>query len=80
MVALGADDRSVSIWQTKFARPLIVAKEVFERQIMDLSWQVNYLFEVIVSEFLFSGPETDLRYTLLLPMELSQSSTLILMS
>ncbi|KIM52494.1 hypothetical protein SCLCIDRAFT_1223695 [Scleroderma citrinum Foug A] len=38
VVALGADDRSVSIWQTKFARPLIVAKEVFERQIMDLSW------------------------------------------
>ncbi|KAG6899851.1 hypothetical protein C0993_006195 [Termitomyces sp. T159_Od127] len=38
VVALGADDRSVSIWQTKSARPLIVAKEVFERQIMDLSW------------------------------------------
>ncbi|KAF8841980.1 histone transcription regulator 1 [Paxillus ammoniavirescens] len=38
VVALGADDRSVSIWQTKSARPLIVAREVFERQIMDLSW------------------------------------------
>lgn len=38
VVALGADDRSVSIWQTKSARPLIVAKEVFERQIMDLNW------------------------------------------
>ncbi|KAH9977687.1 WD40-repeat-containing domain protein [Lactifluus volemus] len=38
VVALGADDRSVSIWQTKSARPIIVAKEVFERQIMDLSW------------------------------------------
>lgn len=38
VVALGADDRSVSIWQTNSARPLIVAKEVFERQIMDLSW------------------------------------------
>ncbi|KAF9450204.1 WD40 repeat-like protein [Macrolepiota fuliginosa MF-IS2] len=38
VVALGADDRSVSIWQTKSARPLIVAKEVFDRQIMDLSW------------------------------------------
>lgn len=38
VVALGADDRSLSIWQTKSARPLIVAKEVFERQIMDLSW------------------------------------------
>ena len=38
VVALGADDRSVSVWQTKSARPLIVAREVFERQIMDLSW------------------------------------------
>ncbi|KAM6492560.1 histone transcription regulator 1 [Amanita muscaria] len=38
VVALGADDRSISIWQTKSARPLIVAKEVFDRQIMDLSW------------------------------------------
>ena len=38
VVALGADDRSVSVWQTKSARPLIVAKEVFERQILDLSW------------------------------------------
>ncbi|KAG6379734.1 histone transcription regulator 1 [Boletus reticuloceps] len=38
VVALGADDRSISIWQTKTARPLIVAREVFERQIMDLSW------------------------------------------
>ncbi|KAF9069481.1 histone transcription regulator 1 [Rhodocollybia butyracea] len=38
VVALGADDRSISVWQTKSARPLIVAKEVFDRQIMDLSW------------------------------------------
>jgi protein HIRA/HIR1 len=41
VVALGADDRSVSVWQTKSARPLIVAKEVFDRQIMDLSWYVR---------------------------------------
>ncbi|KAI5981011.1 WD40-repeat-containing domain protein [Pisolithus albus] len=38
VVALGADDRSISIWRTKSARPPIVAREVFERQIMDLSW------------------------------------------
>lgn len=42
VVALGGDDRSVSVWQTKSARPLIVAKEVFERQILDLSWWVLY--------------------------------------
>ena len=44
VVALGADDRSISVWQTKCARPLIVAKEVFERQIMDLSWYVSTPF------------------------------------
>lgn len=43
VAALGADDRSVSVWQTKSARPLVVAKEVFERQIMDLSWSSDGL-------------------------------------
>ena len=38
VVALGADDLSISIWQTKSPRPLIVAKDAFERQIFDLSW------------------------------------------
>ncbi len=38
VVALGADDLSVSVWQTKSARPLIAAKEVFERSILDLNW------------------------------------------
>ena len=32
----------MSVWQTKSARPLIVAKEVFDRQIMDLSWCVTF--------------------------------------
>ncbi|KAJ7512540.1 histone transcription regulator 1 [Mycena galericulata] len=49
VVALGADDRSISIWQTKSARPLIVAKEVFERQIMDLSWSWDGLTLYAVS-------------------------------
>ncbi len=38
VVALGADDLSVSVWQTKSARPLIAAKEVLERSILDLNW------------------------------------------
>nr|GAT54809.1 predicted protein [Mycena chlorophos] len=49
VVALGADDCSVSVWQTKSARPLIVAKEVFERQIMDLSWSWDGLTLYAVS-------------------------------
>lgn len=38
VVALGADDRSISVWRTTDARPLVVAKEVFDRQILDLGW------------------------------------------
>ncbi|KAL5498482.1 HIR1 [Sanghuangporus vaninii] len=49
VVALGADDRSISVWQTKSARPIIVAKEVFERQIMDLSWSADGLVLYAVS-------------------------------
>ena len=40
VVALGSDDLTVSVWQTKSARPLIVAKDVFDRGILDLSWFV----------------------------------------
>ncbi|EKM56503.1 uncharacterized protein PHACADRAFT_118264 [Phanerochaete carnosa HHB-10118-sp] len=49
VAALGADDRSVSVWQTKSARPMVVAKEVFERQIMDLSWSSDGLTLYAVS-------------------------------
>ncbi|KAI0777359.1 WD40 repeat-like protein [Trametes elegans] len=49
VVALGADDRAVSVWQTKAPRPLIVAKDVFERQIMDLSWAADGLTLYAVS-------------------------------
>ncbi|KAF8328351.1 WD40-repeat-containing domain protein [Cantharellus anzutake] len=41
VVALGCDDLSISIWQTKSARPLIVAKDAFERPVMDLSWSLD---------------------------------------
>jgi protein HIRA/HIR1 len=44
VVALGADDRSISVWQTKCPRPLIVAKSVFERSIMDLAWYFFHRF------------------------------------
>ncbi|KAL5480249.1 HIR1_1 [Sanghuangporus weigelae] len=47
VVAPGADDRSISIWQMKSTRPIIVAKEVFERQIMDLSWYADGRYECL---------------------------------
>jgi hypothetical protein len=59
VVALGADDRSVSVWQTKSARPLIVAKEVFERQIMDLSWCVLFFLHFTAPDILYAGPGTE---------------------
>ncbi|KAH8817594.1 histone transcription regulator 1 [Flagelloscypha sp. PMI_526] len=65
VVALGADDNSVSIWQTKSARPLIVAKEVFERQILDLSWSWDGLVlyaassDGTIAAFQFDSTEID---------------------
>ena len=41
VVALGADDRSISIWRTIDVRPLVVVKEAFDRQILDLSWSAD---------------------------------------
>ncbi|KAG8800367.1 HIR complex subunit, partial [Serendipita sp. 399] len=41
VVALGADDRSISIWRSTDPRPLVVAKEAFDRQILDLNWSAD---------------------------------------
>jgi protein HIRA/HIR1 len=38
MLALGADDNSISIWKNTRNAPLVVVKDIFERQILDLSW------------------------------------------
>ncbi|EJT99410.1 WD40 repeat-like protein [Dacryopinax primogenitus] len=43
VLALGADDRSVSVWQTNQARPLLVALDVFDRNVLDLSWSFDGL-------------------------------------
>lgn len=38
MVALGSDDRSISIWVNVQKAPTLVVKEVFDGTIFDLSW------------------------------------------
>ncbi|KAL7412023.1 WD40-repeat-containing domain protein [Mrakia frigida] len=38
IVALGSDDRSISIWLNVQKAPLLVVKEVFDGTIFDLSW------------------------------------------
>lgn len=41
VVALGSLDQSVSIWVTGLESPVLVARDVFERQVMDLSWSAD---------------------------------------
>lgn len=36
--ALGSQDQSVSVWQEGRGEPVLVAKDLFERGVMDLSW------------------------------------------
>lgn len=38
MVALGADDYTISIWRNTLHKPLAVIRDVFSRQILDLCW------------------------------------------
>ncbi|KAK4689347.1 protein HIRA/HIR1, partial [Tremellales sp. Uapishka_1] len=38
MVALGADDLSISIWRNTLHKPIVVLRELFGRQLLDLCW------------------------------------------
>lgn len=38
--ALGGQDRSVSIWVTRFSEPLCVAADIFDNSIYDISWYI----------------------------------------
>jgi protein HIRA/HIR1 len=38
LLALGSDDRSISLWGNKSRKPLVVVKEIFDGRIWDLSW------------------------------------------
>lgn len=38
MVALGADDYTISVWRNTLHKPLAVIRDVFSRQILDLCW------------------------------------------
>lgn len=41
VVALGSQDQSVSVWLSRLERPVLVARGLFERHIMDLSWSAD---------------------------------------
>ncbi|ORE08918.1 WD40 repeat-like protein [Rhizopus microsporus var. microsporus] len=36
--ALGSQDRSISIWVTKFSKPICVAADIFDNNVYDLAW------------------------------------------
>lgn len=38
VLALGVDDQSISIWKNTKDTPLVVFRDIFERQILDLCW------------------------------------------
>lgn len=54
MLALGSDDSSISIWRNTRNKPLLVVKDIFERQILDLCWFVPFVPAI--------APLTDVMY------------------
>ncbi|KAM3581865.1 HIR complex subunit [Umbelopsis sp. WA50703] len=48
--ALGGQDRSISIWVTKYSRPLCVAADVFQNNIYDLAWSPDGRYVVACSQ------------------------------
>ena len=42
MVALGADDFSISIWRNNLHKPLVVLHDIFNRPLLDLCWCVGF--------------------------------------
>lgn len=36
--ALGSQDRSISIWTTKFSKPICVAADIFDNYVYDIAW------------------------------------------
>uniref|UniRef100_UPI00358E990C protein HIRA-like isoform X2 n=1 Tax=Myxine glutinosa TaxID=7769 RepID=UPI00358E990C len=45
--AIGSKDRSLSVWLTCLKRPLVVVHDLFDKSIMDISWNVSG-FEMLV--------------------------------
>ena len=41
VIAIGSQDRTITVWTTASARPLFVAKHFFTQSVVDLSWYVN---------------------------------------
>lgn len=44
VIAIGSQDRTITVWTTASARPLFVAKHFFTQSVVDLSWYVLHLW------------------------------------
>lgn len=51
VIAIGSQDRTITVWTTASPRPLFVAKHFFTQSVVDLSW---YLITVLSKKSLFS--------------------------
>lgn len=60
MLALGSDDSSISIWRNTRNKPLLVVKDIFERQILDLCWYVPVLLPIASFLPFLIGQMTDI--------------------
>ena len=42
IIAIGSQDRTITVWTTASPRPLFVAKHLFTQSVVDVSWLVGY--------------------------------------
>ncbi|KAA8544230.1 hypothetical protein F0562_022242 [Nyssa sinensis] len=69
VIAIGSQDRTITVWTTASARPLFVAKHFFTQSVVDLSWSPDgySLFacslDGTVATFHFEGKELGHRLT-----------------
>lgn len=48
MLALGADDFSISIWRNTLHKPIVVLHDIFGRNLLDLCWCVGSAAQLFV--------------------------------
>jgi protein HIRA/HIR1 len=47
VIAIGSQDCCISVWTTGSPRPVFIGKHFFQQSVVDLSWCVSQLFELV---------------------------------
>lgn len=47
VIAIGSQDCCISVWTTGSPRPVFIGKHFFQQSVVDLSWWVSQLFELM---------------------------------